>query len=352
MSLQRSIFATWLPWIAGIALLIAAIALPFVVERPRFWLPNIGVRSMWLGIIAMSMVFLNRFVGLLSLAQVGIAGACAYGLGYVLVVQDGSFWMGVGAGLAVGTLAAFITAVIAARTRAIYFLMITLAMSQVLYSWAGQAIEITNARRGLAPIVRPAVFGLDLSNITTFYYAVVVVAILCYAICRYMARSNFGLTLQGIRDSPERMRSLGYNINTYRILAVTFAGFIASIGGIVMALDRAQIDPDAVSLNATIDVLIVAVVGGVGSLGGVFAGGIILTMLSNFGQNFTEYYVSVMGLVFILILFFAPEGIAGIGKQLIRLFSRQRSPQPEDDANEDLPFNTRAGSTPKEGIQQ
>src|SRR5690625_5134768 len=182
MNTRTRSLAAALPWLAGAALLVAAIALPFVVDRPRFWLPNIGVRSMWLGIIAMSLVFLNRYVGLLSLAQVGIAGACAHGLGCVVVVQGGSLWSGAAAGLAVGTLAAFLTAVVAARTRAIYFLMITLAMSQVLYSWAGQAIDITNARRGLAPITRPVVFGVDLADITAFYYAVLLVAVACYGL--------------------------------------------------------------------------------------------------------------------------------------------------------------------------
>src|SRR5690625_5121114 len=325
---------TALPWIGGAILLLIAVLLPVIVDRPRFWLPNIGVRSIWLGIIAMSMVFLNRYAGLLSLAQVAIAGGCAYGLGYMVVNQGASFWLGAIVGLIVGTLAAFLTAVIAVRTAAIYFLMITLAMSQVLYSWAGQSIEITNARRGLAPIGRPAVFGFDLNDITNFYYFCVVIALLCYIVCRYVARSNFGLTLEGIRDSSNRMRALGYNVNRYRIMEVTFSGFIASIGGVVMTLDRAQIDPDAVSLNATLDVLIVAVVGGIGSLLGVFVGGVVLTLLTNFGQNITDYYVSVMGVVFIVILYFAPTGLAGTGKALIRYMTKKkRSPQQEEETS-------------------
>lgn len=337
---MKSIRATTLlPWLLSAVVLLGVVLFPFVVDRPRFWLPNIGIRSIWLGIIAMSMVFLNRFVGLLSLAQVAVAGVCAYGLGYLVVNQGSSFWVGAAVGVVVGTLAAFLTAIVAVRTKAIYFLMITLAMSQVLYSWAGQAIEITNARRGLAPIGRPNILGLDLNDMTTFYYFAVVVALGCLLLCHYVGRSNFGLTLQGIRDSPERMKALGYSINRYRTLAVTFAGFIASIGGVLMALDRAQIDPDAVSLNATLDVLIVAVVGGIGSLAGVFLGGIVLTMLTNFGQNITDYYVSVMGLVFILILYFAPTGIAGTGRRIIQMLSKRRPPHREGTAN-------------KEGIQR
>src|SRR5690625_1600138 len=184
-----------LPWISGAILLLIAVLLPVIVDRPRFWLPNIGVRTMWLGIIAMSMVFLNRYAGLLSLAQVAIAGGSAYGLGYMVVNQGASFWVGATVGLIVGTLAAFLTAVVAVRTAAIYFLMITLAMSQVLYSWAGQSIEITNARRGLAPIGRPTIFGFDLNDITNFYYFCVVIALLCYLVCRLLLETKIRITL-------------------------------------------------------------------------------------------------------------------------------------------------------------
>jgi branched-chain amino acid transport system permease protein len=321
----------WLPvGLVGIVILFA-LMFPYLVDRPRFWLPNIGVRSIWLGIIAMSLVFLNRYVGLLSLAQVTIAGVAAYGVGYVVVTLEQNFLLSALVGLAAGTLAAFVIAVIAARTKAIYFLMITLAIGQVFYSYASQAIEVTNARRGLAPIARPDFGILNLNDLTTFYYFALALGILCYLLCRYAATSTFGLTLQGVRDSPERMKALGYDVNRYRIAATTFAGFIASVGGILLVLDRAQVDPDVVSLGSTLDVLVVAVIGGVGSLGGVFLGALVLTLLSNFAQNLTERYVTLTGLVFILVLLFAPAGLAGIGKQVKRLIDRRRSSAPATD---------------------
>lgn len=315
----------WVPWILGAAALALAIAFPWIVDRPRFWLPNIGVRSIWLGIIAMSLVFLNRYVGLLSLAQVTVAGVAAYGVGYVTVTLEQDFLLGALAGIVSGTVAAFLIALVAARTRAIYFLMITLAIGQVFFSWASQAIEVTNARRGLAPVLKPEWGVVNLNDITTFYYFALALGVLCYLLCRYVGASTFGLTLQGVRDSPERMKALGYRVNAYRVAATTFAGFIASIGGILLVLDRAQIDPEAVSLGSTLDVLVVAVVGGIGSLGGVFVGAVVVTLLSNFAQNLTERYMTLTGLVFILILLFAPAGIAGIGRQVTRFVDRRRA---------------------------
>jgi len=314
----------WIGWVIVLAL---AFAFPYLVDRPRFWLPNIGVKSLWLGIIAMSLVFLNRYVGLLSLAQMTIAGISAYGVGYFTVTMGLPGPVSVALGILAGTIAGFLVALIAARTKAIYFLMITLALGQVFYSWASQAIEVTNARRGIAPIPRTEPFT-DISN---FYWTALACAVICFLLCRYVAKSSFGLALEGIRDSPERMAALGYRVNRYRIAAITFAAFIASIGGVILVFDRAQVDPDVVSLSSTLDILVVAVIGGIGSLGGVFIGAIILTLLDNFAQDFTDRYMTLTGIVFILVLLFAPAGIAGIGKQVKRAVDRARSSRSEAD---------------------
>ena len=349
---RRTGIARWLPWALGGTVLLLAVLFPYLVDRPRFWLPNIGVRSIWLGIIAMSLVFLNRYVGLLSLAQVTIAGVSAYAVGVMMVTFELPFLMAAVGGLAAGTLAGFLIALIAARTKAIYFLMITLAIGQVFYSWASQAIEVTNARRGLAPVLKPDLGIVNLNDITTFYYFALVLGVLCYALCRYAASSTFGLTLQGVRDSPERMKALGYNVNRYRIAATTFAAFIASAGGILLVLDRSQVDPDVVSLGSTLDVLVVAVIGGVGSLGGVFAGALVLTLLSNFAQNLTDRYMTLTGLVFILVLLFAPAGLAGIGQQVKRFFDRRRGARQDDESQQDPPAAQPTESAITEGKQQ
>ncbi|MGZ0712409.1 branched-chain amino acid ABC transporter permease (plasmid) [Coraliomargarita sp. W4R53] len=318
---QRSYM--WIFWVIVIAL---AIAFPFLVDRPRFWVSNIGIKSLWLGIIAMSLVFLNKYVGLLSLAQMTMAGIAAYGVGYAAVTLGWSDTASIAVGLIAGTLAGLLTALIAARTKAIYFLMITLALGQVFYSWAAQSIEITNARRGLAPIPRSDWGFIDFRDLNVFYYTVLAAAIGCYLLCRYVASTPFGYALQGIRDSPERMSALGYSVVRYRVAAVTFAGFIASVGGVILAFDRSQVDPDIVSLGATLDILVVAVIGGIGSLGGVFLGGIFLTLLDNFAGDLTDRYLTLTGLIFIIVLYFAPAGLAGIAEQVRnRVLKRKKS---------------------------
>lgn len=311
----------------GLVAVAVAIAFPYLVDRPRFWLPNIGIKTLWLGTVAMSLVFLNRFVGLLSLAQMMIAAISAYGVGYAVVQLGWPLAPAIPIGLAAGTIAGLLTALISVRTRAIYFLMITLALAQGFYSWANQAIEVTNARRGLAPIPKPDWGWLNLTDLTTFYYFALALAVLCYLLCRYVVSTPFGLALQGIRDSPERMRAIGYRVGRYRVAAITFAAFIASVGGIILVLDRNQATPDIADLPFTLDILIVAVVGGISSLGGAFLGGLVFTFLDNFANEFTDRHMTLTGLVFIAVLYFAPQGLAGVGTHLRDLLARRRGRQ-------------------------
>ncbi|HWI32175.1 MAG TPA: branched-chain amino acid ABC transporter permease [Microbacterium sp.] len=316
-------------WIIGGAIVIFAFVFPYIVDRPQFWLPNVGVRTCWLGIIALSLVFLNRYVGLLSLAQVAIAGIAAYGIGVSLIRLELPVIPSIIIGLAAGTAAGFVTALIAARTRAIYFLMITLALGQVFYAYASQAEDL-GGRGGLRPVRKPDFGFIDFNDATYTYFLAVTVAVLCYLLCRYVASTSFGLVLQGIRDSPARMSALGYRVNRYRTAAITFAAFIASVGGTIMVFDRAQADPSMVSLTSTLDVLVVAVIGGIGSLGGVFVGALVLALLDNFAQDLTDRYMTLTGLIFIIVLLFAPSGLAGLGPQVKRAIDRRRKERTPD----------------------
>ena len=344
----------WKRWVTTQNVVVAVVIVlgvifPLVVDRPRFWLPNIGVRTLWMGTIAMSLVFLNKYVGLLSLAQMTFAGICSYGIGYFSVTMGLPIIPSIILSLGVGSLAGYITALIAVRTKAIYFMMITLALSQVFYSWASQAIEVTNARRGIAPIPRPNLGFIDLNDITTCYYFALFLAVLSYVIFRYTAKSQFGLAIQGIKDSPERMSALGYNVNRYRTAALTLAAFVASIGGVILVFDRNQVDPSFVSLDSTLNILVVAVVGGIGSLGGVFIGGLVFALLQNFAQDFTDRYMTLTGLVFIGVLLFFPAGLVGLGPIIRRLFSK-RAKTSASKASSDTPtVERRAGTHNKKG---
>src|SRR5690606_10910584 len=137
--------------------------------------------------------------------------------------------------------------------------------------------------------------------------------------------------------SPERMQALGYRIGLYRVGAVTFVSLIASLGGVIMVFDRAQADPDTVSLNATLDDLVGAFTGCIGSLGGAFIGALLFSLLDSFAQDITDRYMTLTGLIFIAILLFAPAGLAGVSKQINVLLRRRRARRAGQSAAETAP---------------
>jgi branched-chain amino acid transport system permease protein len=164
------------------------------------------------------------------------------------------------------------------------------------------------------------------------YFVTLAVALGVYALLRYVARTPFGLTLQGIRDDPVRMSSLGYRVGLHRTLAFGFAGFIAALGGILFVWWNAQIAPSTISLSATIDVLIIAVVGGLYRLEGAWLGALIFVVINNYAQDIGfigDRFHTVIGLVFLVIVLVSPAGAIGLWEKAVTP-RRRRGTEAED----------------------
>jgi branched-chain amino acid transport system permease protein len=141
------------------------------------------------------------------------------------------------------------------------------------------------------------------------------VALIVYASLRYVARTPFGLTLQGIRDDPVRMSSLGYNVTLHRTLAFAFAGLIAAIGGVLFVWWNAQIAPSTIGLSATIDVLVIAVIGGLYRLEGAWLGALVFVLINNYAQDIgfvSERFHTLIGVIFLVIVLVSPNGLIGL----------------------------------------
>jgi branched-chain amino acid transport system permease protein len=134
---------------------------------------------------------------------------------------------------------------------------------------------------------------------------------------RHVVRSPFGLTLQGIRDSAPRMAALGYNVTAHRVAAFGFAGLVAACGGVLAVWYNGQIAPGSIDLTRTIDVLVIAVIGGLYRLEGAWVGAFAFTLLTNFANDYTARFNTVIGLIFIGILLLSPGGIAGISQAVL-----------------------------------
>jgi branched-chain amino acid transport system permease protein len=167
--------------------------------------------------------------------------------------------------------------------------------------------QVTGGENGIRGDVRPAWLATN----RAFYWAVLAVtAIVSYAMWRFV-RSPFGLTLRGIRDSESRMRSLGYNVSVHLFIGFTVSGFFAGVAGALYAMFNNFVSPSSVALAQSVEGVLMMIVGGVGTLFGGFVGAAAIIALENVVSAYTERWQTVLGITFILIMIFAPEGIIG-----------------------------------------
>jgi branched-chain amino acid transport system permease protein len=303
-------------------LILAAFLIVFPLFASSFWVVSIGIKSLWLGVIAVSLIFLAGTVGLVSLAQTAIYGTAGYVVANLTVMQGWGGWPAALVGVLAAVAVAVLIALISARTAGIYFLMITFAIGVFLYFFALQYRPFTNGFSGINGVEAPSLLGLSLREPRNFYYLALAVALLAYLAVRHVIRSPFGLTLQGIRDSAQRMSALGYDVTAHRIAAFAFAGFVAACGGVLAVWYNGQISPGSVDVTRTIDVLVIAVIGGLYRLEGAWIGALAVTLLTNFANDYTARFNSVIGLIFIAILVLSPGGISGIWESVARRTAR------------------------------
>jgi branched-chain amino acid transport system permease protein len=300
-----------------------------------FDLSQILTQALWLGIAAASLTFLQRFGGMTSLAQVSIYGIAGFAMGNVVhtINSEGGLnlgwtpWAGVAFGIAVAMLIAFIFGAIASRSYGIYFLMITLALSLLVFYFFGQDVKLSGFG-GIRSVSRPGFLGDPITNPTPLYYMCLGCSVGVYALLRYVVRTPFGIALQGIRDDPSRMRSLGYNVPLHRMLAFTLGAFVAGIAGILSVWFNTQISPGSINITQTLAVLIIAVIGGLSRLEGAWIGAFAYTIIDYYSRQDTPTlglwlnqgrFATIIGVIFLVIVLLSPDGLVGIWGKLRRL---------------------------------
>lgn len=319
-----------------IALLLLLLALPAFASR--FVLVEVVGLGLVLGIIALSLQFLAGYGGMVNIAQMTIAGIAGYmvailgpntmsfGLGWPL-------WIAIPLALVIAIAVSGLIGLLAIRTAGIYTIMITLAIAAAFYYLTFQNYEIFNGYNGINGVRSPIVLGLDFSEPVALYYLLLGCAALCYGGALYAARSTFGLALQGIRDNARRMEAIGFNVPAHRVAAYVLTGVIAAIGGVLLVWHNGRISPGTVGVSAAIDILIIAVIGGMRHPIGPFIGALIFAVLSTFAMDIIEVVVSrdrfkmVIGLGFLALVLFSSDGMLGLWETLRRRLTRRR----EDD---------------------
>jgi branched-chain amino acid transport system permease protein len=297
------------------------VALPFFVSD--FWTTNILVRAMVYGIVALSLTFLAHYGGLLSLAQMVVAGVAGY---TIAVTVPGAipannlqlpYALAIPLAITLATLSGLLIGAIAVRTREIYLLMITLAIAVSFYFFVQANVQYLNGYEGIRNVLGPDLFGVPLRTPKVFYFVALAISFALYAGVLYLSRAQFGLVLQGIRDNPRRVAALGYNVALHRIAAFAVGGFIAGVGGVLITIYNIGISPGTVSTHSTINILIMAVIGGLGHPVGAFIGAVIFTIVDTFAADLydRDRFNTLIGAVFLAIVVASPDGVTGLVKR-------------------------------------
>ena len=302
----------------------AALLLIYPAPANDFFTIQIGAYSLILGTIALSLMILAGYGGMVSLAQLTAAGLAAYMLPIFGQNTQGilglgwSHWVTIPLALLVGASFSALVGLIAARTSGIYMIMITLAVAVSVFFFARQNYEIFNGFTGFAGIEAPKPFGFDMRAPLPFYYLCLCIAAGFALITAYAARSPFGLSLQAMRDNPRRVAALGYSVTSIRVLAFFLAGIVAAAGGILLVFLNGRISPGTIGVDMVIDILVIAVVGGLRHPIGPFFGALAFVLLETFAIDLIdrERFNTLIGAVFLTIVLLSPDGLLGLWDRL------------------------------------
>ena len=315
MMTTRSSSASY--WIGfGVVLVLLAIA-PLVL--PEFWRRFVTEILIW-GLLAMSLDILIGYTGMVSFGHSAFFGLGMYGAAAaLLMVRPPNLWLATLYGLVgAGVLAVFV-AYFATRLRDIYFSITTLVFSQIFYVIIFTWTEVTGGENGLnfrqPPFSIPGIVSISFTPVTLHWFVLGVVT-LSYLILRRITQSPFGKVLQSIRENEVRTRAIGYHIERYKSVAVMLSGLFAGLAGVLYAIQNKFAAPDFVFFVVSGEVVIFNVIGGMGTLVGPVAGAAFFFLLrEGFSRFFTEYYLIPVGIIFILMVIFVPQGLLGFLKR-------------------------------------
>jgi branched-chain amino acid transport system permease protein len=307
---RRSTRAFWTGFSIIVALLIVA---PLVL--PEFWRRFVTEILIW-GLLAMSSDILIGYTGMVSFGHSAFFGLGMYGAAMALLtVKPPNLWLAILYGLVGSAGVALFVAYFSTRLRDIYFAITTLIFSQIFYVIIFTWTEVTGGENGLSfsrpQLGIPGVYVQPFTNNTLHWFVLAVVAA-SYLILRRITQSPFGMVLQSIRENEPRTRAIGYAVERYKIVAVMLSGLFAGLAGVLYAIQNRFAAPDFVYFVVSGEAVIFNVMGGIGTLVGPVAGAAFYLLLRElFSRFLTEYYLIPVGIIFIAMIIFLPQGLLG-----------------------------------------
>jgi branched-chain amino acid transport system permease protein len=327
-------------FVALFVLLFPLVATPFLTFQ-------VGAQSLILGLIALSLTFLGGYGGMVSLAQMTVAGIAGYALAILGTSSTGAavihlgwpWWVAVPFAVLIACACATLIGWLSVRTEGIYTIMITLAIGVAFYYLVLQNYSLFNGFQGMREIYPPKVFDIGWRDPIPFYFLSLACALAGYFGVQWVVRTPFGIALQGIRDNPRRMAALGFHVVAHRVAAYALAGVLAAVGGVLLVWYNGLITPGSVSTSWLINILVVAVLGGMGHPIGAFLGAIAFVLLQTFAIDMIdrERFNLVIGGVFFAIVLFSPDGLLGLWARLRSRFGPNQALDPRSAEPTSLP---------------
>jgi branched-chain amino acid transport system permease protein len=280
---------------------------------------NLASQIFIFAVFAASINLLLGYGGLPTLGHAAYLGVAAYLSALAFLKFGLGHWLAAPAALLGTALMAAGFGLIALRATGLGFLMLTLALSQVLWGTALRWVSVTDGDNGLRGMSRP--FGMD-DAVSFYYFAFVVTAFSIWMMARFVA-SPFGAALQGTRDQPRRMSALGHNVWLIRWITFVYAGFWGGVSGLLFVYYHKYIHPVSLSLANSAEGLLAVIAGGSGTLAGPLVGAAIVMLLKNYVSGYVERWNMLLGFVFVFIVVFMPEGVVpGVKRLWLRFRSR------------------------------
>ena len=291
---------------ALLAAFLGLLSLPFWMGSAYYI--NISSQVLIWAIFALALNVLVGWAGLVSLGHAGLFGMSCYAAAWLVAAGWGHLAAALAA-FAVGLATSSVFGVLALRASGIGFIMITLAISQILWGIAYRWIDLTNGENGIIIPSRPELFGIAIDTPTSFYLFTLLVFCLTLASMAVFNQSPFGASLRGTRDQPRRMASLGFHVWLIRFLAVLFSGFWSGVAGLLFLYYHQFVSPHVLNILTSAEALLMVISGGSGTLIGPLLGSALVVVMKNVASGYIERWNLVLGAIFVAIVIFMPEGI-------------------------------------------
>ncbi|MBI4777008.1 MAG: branched-chain amino acid ABC transporter permease [Deltaproteobacteria bacterium] len=307
---------------AVLAIVAGLFVLPYFVPN-RFYLRLVNEMLIY-GLLAMSLDVLLGYTGLLSFMHTSYLGIAAYIVGIFLkFVCPSSFWLAFLVGFIGTGIIALAVGWVQVRTGGLAFALLTLAFGMMYFTVVWKWYEVTGGDDGLMGVPHPDItLGpwalVNSGDSSGIYYFSLVIVLLCFIVTRRIIRSPFGAVLESIRENEERASFVGINVRFYKLLGWMLACLLAGVAGVLFILFRGYIGPTTMDAFAGAGVLMMVLLGGMGTLWGPLVGAGLFIYIQDYISTMTEHWEVFLGLVVILLVLFMPRGVAGLGDVLRR----------------------------------